>query len=80
VAQNQVIKAMLKSRLVAMYAGSRADHGLEFLAILAIRMQEMVGGTRTPDLYRVNFEVSNPKLYLALPRSKSQRSEGRTAD
>jgi hypothetical protein len=33
-------------------------------------------GTRTPDLYRVNFEVSNPKPfpYLAFPRSKTQRT------
>ena len=36
--------------------------------------------TRTIDLFRVNFEVNNPKPYLAFPRSKSQRSEGRTAD
>src|SRR6476660_9514435 len=32
--------------------------------------------TRTSDLYRVNFEVSNPKPfpYLAFPRSKTQRT------
>jgi hypothetical protein len=68
VAQNRVIKAMLKSRLVAMYAGSRADHGLEFLAILSIRMKEMVGtlGLKPQTSTVSIFEVIHLKPFACL--------------
>src|SRR5882724_2658525 len=65
-------------RLRLWFAESRADHGLENFED-SLYPYERYGrhvGTRTPDLYRVNFEVNNlkPFPYLAFPRPKSQRT------
>jgi hypothetical protein len=55
------------------YAESRADHGLENFGD-SLYPYERYGrhvGTRTPDLYRVNFEVRKlkPFPHLAFPHS-----------
>ena len=57
--------------LRAEYAESRADHGLEKFgdSLYPYGRNGRHVGTRTPDLYRVNFEVLNlePFSSLAFP-------------